>query len=91
MIQSFGIVPKGIEDTQCGFKLFKKDAAHGIYKKCMTKKFMIDLEMLRIANKEKYKIAVFAVEWSNDPDTRYNPIVGSFENILQIINIVLRT
>lgn len=91
LIQTFGIIPKGIEDTQCGFKLFKKDVAHAIYKRCFTEKFMIDLEMLRIANKERYKIGVFPVDWSNDPDTKYHAVIGSFENLLQIINIVLRT
>ena len=91
LIHAVGLIPKGIEDTQCGFKLFKREIAHNIYKKCFTEKFMIDIEMLRIARKEKYKIAVFPVEWSNDPDTRYNPLIGSFENILQILMIMIRT
>lgn len=91
LIQAFNIIPPGIEDTQCGFKLFKKEVAHNLYKKCQVKGFMIDLEMLRIAKKENYKIGIFPVEWSNDPDTRYHAVIGSFENLLQIINIVLRT
>ena len=91
LIQTFNVISKEVEDTQCGFKLFKKNVAHDIYKKCFTEKFMIDLEMLRIAKKKGYKISAFPVEWSNDPDTRYHAIIGSFENMLQIINIVLRT
>lgn len=91
LIHLLGFVPKGVEDTQCGFKMFKKEVAHSIYKKCQVKGFMIDLEMLRIANKEKYKIAIFPVEWSNDPDTRYHAVIGSIQNLLQIIGIVIRT
>lgn len=84
-------IPRNIQDTQCGFKLLKKEVAHNIFKRLITKKFMWDIEMLRIASKEKYKIAVFPVEWSNDSDTRFNPYIGSIENLLQIINIILRT
>lgn len=91
LINTVQLIPKGIEDTQCGFKLFKKNIAHNVFKRLITKKFMWDIEVLRIASREKYKIAVFPVEWSNDPDTRFNPYIGSFENLLQIIDIILRT
>ena len=91
LIKTFKIIPEGIEDTQCGFKLFKKEIAHKLFKKIFTDKFMWDIELLRIVNKEKYKIGIFGVEWSNDPDTRFNPIAGSFENLLQIAKIIVRT
>ena len=91
LIQAFKLIPAGIEDTQCGFKLFKKEVAHNLFKKTFTERFMCDLEILRRAEREKYKTAVFPVEWSNDADTRFNPFVGSIENLLQIIKILLRT
>ncbi len=91
LIKIFKLIPEGIEDTQCGFKLFKKDVAQNIFKNLFTEKFMWDIEMLRIARKKNYKIAVFPVEWSNDSDTKFNPYIGSIENLLQIINIMLRT
>ncbi len=91
LIQLFKVIPKGIDDSQCGFKLFKKEAAHNIFKKMFTNKFMWDIEMLRRAKNENYTIVVFPVEWSNDSDTRFNPFIGSFENLFQVINIILRT
>lgn len=91
IIKIFKIIPEGIEDTQCGFKLFRKDVAHNIFRKIFTEKFMWDIEMLRRASKEKYKIATFPVEWSNDADTKFHPYIGSIENLLQIINIMFRT
>lgn len=91
LIQTFKLIPEGVQDTQCGFKLFKIKSAHKIFNKLFTKKFMWDIEVLRIATKEGYKIATFPVEWSNDPDTRFNPFIGSFENLFQIINIIIRT
>lgn len=91
LIKSFNLISRDIEDTQCGFKLFNKQIAHSIFKKLVTKKFMYDIEILRLASKEGYKIAVFPVEWSNDPDTRFNPLFGSLENFLQIIYIIVKT
>lgn len=91
LINAFKIIPEGVEDTQCGFKLFKKEVAHKIFDKMFTDKFMWDIEMLRIAKKNNYKISAFPVEWKNDPDTKFRPLIGSIENLLQIINIVLRT
>src|SRR3989338_11263567 len=90
-IQTVNLIPEGIEDTQCGFKLFNREAARHIFKKMFTEKNIWDIEMLRIASKDNYKISVFPVEWANDPDTRFNPFIGSFETLLQIINIIIRT
>lgn len=91
LIKTFSIIPPGIQDTQCGFKIFKKEVAHKIFQRLFTEKFMWDIEMLRIAQKEKYKIGVFPVEWSNDPDTKFRPYIGSIENMIQILNIMIRT
>lgn len=91
LLQIFNIIPKGIEDTQCGFKLLKKDVGQKLFSKLITEKFMWDIEILRRANKSGYKIEPFPVIWSNDPDTRYRPFIGSFENLFQIITIILRT
>ncbi len=90
LIQLFQLIPPGIEDTQCGFKLFKKDVAHDIFKDLITEKFMWDIEILRRSVKSKYKVVPFPVEWGNDPDSRFNPLIGSFENMFQIINIIIR-
>lgn len=91
LIQTIQLIPPGIEDTQCGFKLFKKEVAHDIFNRLITEKFMWDIEVLRISVKKKYKVVPFPVEWGNDPDSRFNPLIGSFENLLQIINIMIRT
>jgi dolichyl-phosphate beta-glucosyltransferase len=91
LIHLFQLIPPGIEDTQCGFKLFKKQIAHDVFNRLITEKFMWDIEVLRIAVKKKYKVVPFPVEWGNDPDSRFNPFIGSVENLWQIINIIIRT
>ncbi len=80
-------VPDYIKDTQCGFKFYKHDVAKKLFKDLKTKGMMFDLEHILRAKKDRFKIGVFPVEWSNDPDTKFNPITGSVENIKAIYDI----
>jgi len=60
----------GIEDTQCGFKCFKKKAAENIFPKCKINRFAFDPEILVIAKKLGYKIKEIPVYWRNDPESK---------------------
>lgn len=80
-------VPTYIKDTQCGFKIYKKNIAKELFTKLKTLGMMFDLELILRAKKSGFKIGVFPVEWSNDPDTKFNPILGSLENMKAIYDI----
>mgnify|MGYP002397932091 CR=1 FL=1 len=45
-----------IRDTQCGFKLFKKDSAHVLFSKLKTYRWVFDIELFLIAQKENYTV-----------------------------------
>ncbi len=60
----------GIEDTQCGFKCFKKSAAENIFPKCKIDRFAFDPEILVIAKKLGYKIKEIPVTWRNDLESK---------------------
>ena len=93
---AFGVIARWlmnvnpIKDTQCGFKLFKYKVAQDLFSKQKTDGFMFDIEMILNAKKQNYRIEEFPVEWSNDPDTRFNPISGSFRNMLELFKIRCR-
>jgi len=55
-----------IEDSQCGFKCFKKEAAEKIFPKCKIERFAFDAEILLIAEKIGFKIKEVPVYWKND-------------------------
>lgn len=80
-------VPTSIKDTQCGFKIYKHEIAKRLFSDLKTDGMMFDLEHILRAKKYNFKIAVFPIEWSNDPDTKFNPISGSWENIKAIYDI----
>ena len=59
----------GIQDTQCGFKGFKKEAAEKILQRCKIDRFAFDPEILVVAKKAGYKIKEIPVHWKNDPES----------------------
>ncbi|MGB2706250.1 MAG: dolichyl-phosphate beta-glucosyltransferase [Candidatus Omnitrophota bacterium] len=85
LVQTF--LFKGIKDTQCGFKCFKKDAAREIFKLQRTNGFCFDAEILYIAKKKGYKIKEVPVKWSNRKDSRVTLISGSLGMLLDIFRI----
>ena len=60
----------GIEDTQCGFKGFKKEAAKIIFQKSKISGWTFDVEVLILAKQMGYKIKEIPVNWENDPDSK---------------------
>jgi len=55
-----------IEDSQCGFKCFRKRAAEDIFPKCKISRFAFDPEILLIGKKLGYKIKEIPIYWKND-------------------------
>lgn len=91
---------KGITDTQCGFKAFKKDVARDIFGKLklygtrhtvsgsmVTAGF--DIEMLYLAKKLGYKIKEVPVEWHYVETRRVNPLTDSWQGFTDILKIRL--
>lgn len=67
-------LPRGITDTQCGFKVYKGDIARELYGQCISEGFMFDVEIILRAHKKGYRIVEFPIEWSCDPDTRLSVV-----------------
>jgi len=80
-------IPKVVRDTQCGFKIYKKNVAKKLFNQLKTKGFMFDIELILRAKKLNYKINTFPVSWSNDFDTKFNPISGSMKNFKELFSI----
>lgn len=77
-------VPRYIADTQCGFKLYKRDVARRLFSEAITDGFMFDVEIILRALKHGYRILEFPVIWSNDADTRYDPVKGTIRNFKEL-------
>ncbi len=62
-----------VQDTQCGFKAFKKKVVEDVFPKCKINRFAFDPEILVIAKKMGYKIKETPVYWKNDPQSKVKP------------------
>jgi dolichyl-phosphate beta-glucosyltransferase len=64
------LATKGIDDTQCGFKLFTKEAAQEVFGRCKLDGFSFDFEALMIARDLEYKIAEVPIRWSHQEGSK---------------------
>ncbi len=85
------ITVRGIKDTQCGFKLFKKNCVKEIFGKQTIERFCFDVEVLHIAKKKGYKIKEVPVIWINDNRTTVKPIKDALRMLRDIIKIRLNS
>jgi dolichyl-phosphate beta-glucosyltransferase len=83
----------GIRDTQCGFKLFSREAAREIFSRATVDRFAYDVEALLLARKLGYAIAEVPVLWFNSPDSRVTLLAGAqaYLDLLRIRRRVSRT
>jgi dolichyl-phosphate beta-glucosyltransferase len=73
-------------DTQCGFKLFRKDAAREIFSRQIEEGFSFDVEDLMIARALGLRSIEVPVEWSNVEGTKVSLTQGmkSFADLVRI-------
>lgn len=67
----------GIRDTQCGFKLFSREAAREIFSRAKVDRFAYDVEALLLARRLGYPIAEVPVLWFNSADSRVTLLGGA--------------
>jgi dolichyl-phosphate beta-glucosyltransferase len=61
---------RGISDTQCGFKLFRRVIAQDLFASASIDGFGFDLELLYVAQQRGYRIAEVPVNWSDQPGSK---------------------
>ena len=92
------LVLKGIQDTQCGFKLFTKSAAEELLKRSLlyTEPGMTvtgprvtayDVELLVIARRLGLKISSVPVVWTFGAGSSVNPIRDTLQNLKDIAQV----
>lgn len=64
-------------DTQCGFKLFRKDAARVIFPRQRLEGFGFDVEDLLIARLHGFRVIEVPVRWDNVEGTKVSPLNGA--------------
>ncbi len=74
----------GLHDTQCGFKLFRADAARDAFASARHDGFSFDVEALFLARRHGHRIAEVPVTWRNDAASR----VGTMSGLLAFVDLL---
>jgi dolichyl-phosphate beta-glucosyltransferase len=61
---------RGIADTQCGFKLFRRHVAQDLFSVSTIDGYGFDLELLYVAQQRGYRIAEVPVNWADQPGSK---------------------
>lgn len=88
----------GIQDTQCGFKAFHRDAARTLFHHVQlygeSAKIVqgaavtaFDVEVLFLARKFKYRIKEVPVTWQYGTETKVDPMRDSLRNLLDVLRV----
>lgn len=74
-------------DTQCGFKLFTKDAAHLLFKTLHIERFAFDAELFFLSNRFGVGTAEVGVEWRDVDGSKLSIVdasINMFRDVLMI-------
>lgn len=99
LLRSLLVGLRDIHDTQCGFKMFTRHAAHDIFSRVskihhgfasirgssVTAGF--DVELLYLAERAGYKIKEVPVTWLYVETRRVNPIRDSLDGVFDLLQI----
>ena len=77
----------GIADTQCGFKMFRREAAAAIFSRQKIGGFAFDVEILFIAKRLSLSIAEIPVNWVAQPGSKVNLVTDSISMLWDISHI----
>jgi glycosyltransferase involved in cell wall biosynthesis len=84
------VAVRGIEDTQCGFKAFRRNAARDLFSRQTLIGFGFDVELLYLARKLGYRIQELGIPWYFDNDTRVRPGMDSVGMFYEVLMVRLR-
>ena len=62
-----------VKDTQCGFKGFTRDAAHDLFARQRVTSIVFDVELIHLARRRGYGIAVVPIRWQDVRGSRMRP------------------
>jgi len=83
------ILDTGIDDTQCGFKVFNLEKSRKVFEKQTIGGFCFDAEILYIARRAEIRIKEVGVSWNNNPETKLRLLKDSWNMFWDLFRIRL--
>ena len=76
-----------VKDTQCGFKVFRREAAMKIFPRLQVKRFAFDADVVYLANKFGCKIKELPISLQNPPEIHIRLIRDPLNMALDLLRI----
>jgi dolichyl-phosphate beta-glucosyltransferase len=76
---------RGVADSQCGFKLFRAEAATRLFAELGTRGFGFDVELLLRAQRAGYRIVEVPVNWTDQAGSKVGVLTDGPRMIVQIL------
>jgi hypothetical protein len=80
------LVP-GVHDTQCGFKVFDRDAVEAVLWRCTSQGFAFDVELLRRISDAGGRIVELPVTWTDDGGSTLRPLRDGVGAVLAVARL----
>jgi dolichyl-phosphate beta-glucosyltransferase len=79
----------GFQDTQCGFKSFRRQVAGEVFAAQTMTGWAFDVEALFIALRRGYRVIAVPINWYFDGDSRIDPIPDTYRMVRDVLRIRL--
>ncbi|MBI6546642.1 MAG: glycosyltransferase family 2 protein [Cyanobacteria bacterium NC_groundwater_1444_Ag_S-0.65um_54_12] len=77
----------GFTDTQCGFKLFRRQAARDLFLRQRLDGFSFDVEILLLAKLRGFKVKEVAIDWIDQPGSKVNLLIDPLKMLRDLLLI----
>jgi glycosyltransferase involved in cell wall biosynthesis len=84
------LVLRGIEDSQCGFKMFTADAVRSIFPRVTVDGWAFDVEVLAVARAQQLRVIEVPIEWHYRAESRLSMLRDGWQMLKELVWIRLR-
>jgi len=81
------LLPISLRDTQCGFKMFRREAAVGLFARCPEDGYLFDLYILAMAERQGYRIAEVSIRWSEVAGSKVRLVRDSWRMLAGLLRL----
>lgn len=79
----------GFQDTQCGFKSFRREVGKEVFADLTMTGWAFDVEALFIALRRGYRVVAVPINWYFDADSRVDPLRDTWRMVRDVLRIRL--
>ncbi len=76
-----------VKDTQCGFKMFRREVIEPLFSRMKIHRFGFDVEILYLADKIGYRVKEGPVSWKHIKGSKFNLLADSLRMLVNLFQV----